>query len=224
MTALLFVTVFLPQVALLALFHRSGSAWVNGTFLILEESNLIVAIFFEAFFVDHTQVDIFDAVLISTDHAHLVESRRTVDQEAADPVTALGPRDKGAEFAPFSFRQIIEFVLLLPLNFVPYAGVPLFLFVTGARAGPLLQWRYFQLKAFDKKTRNAFIRVRSQRWQYIWFGTAHLLLQLVPVLSLFFLLTTAVGSALWAADMEDARHENTPTVAEDDPPPYADEP
>ncbi len=35
------------------------------------------------------------------------------------------------------------------------------------------------------------------------FGTMALLLQLVPVLSMFFLLTTAAGSALWVADMED---------------------
>lgn len=43
-------------------------------------------------------------------------------------------------YGPFSFRQIAEFVILLPLNFVPYFGVPLFLFLTGYRAGPLQHW------------------------------------------------------------------------------------
>ena len=34
------------------------------------------------------------------------------------------------------------------------------------------------------------------------FGTVALFLQLVPMLSMFFLLSTAAGSALWAVDME----------------------
>lgn len=33
-----------------------------------------------------------------------------------------------------------------------------------------------------------------------------LVLQLVPVLSMFFLLTTAAGSAMWAVDIERRRH------------------
>jgi hypothetical protein len=39
------------------------------------------------------------------------------------------------------------------------------------------------------------------------FGTIALLLQLVPVLSMFFLLTSAAGSALWVADLEEARQQ-----------------
>lgn len=37
------------------------------------------------------------------------------------------------------------------------------------------------------------------------FGTVALVLQLVPGLSMFFLLSTAAGSALWARDMERRR-------------------
>ena len=40
---------------------------------------------------------------------------------------------------------------------------------------------------------------------YTGFGMVALALQLVPVLSMFFLLTTAAGSALWVVKMEDAR-------------------
>jgi hypothetical protein len=41
------------------------------------------------------------------------------------------------------------------------------------------------------------------------------MLQLVPVLSMFFLMTTAAGSALWAADLESQlqREEAQATVA-----------
>ncbi|KAF2152622.1 hypothetical protein K461DRAFT_294274 [Myriangium duriaei CBS 260.36] len=228
-TLLLFLLTYLPQVAFLAVFHRAGSAWLNGTFLVLSEANLIVVIFFEAFLVDKTQVDIVDAVLIQRGHRALVERTRPVDVDEPDCVKCLGPRDKGAEYAPFSLRQIVEFVLLLPLNLVPYVGVPLFLLGTGYRAGPLQQWRYYKLKGFDKKQRKAYIKEKSHKWQMMWFGSVALLLQLIPVASLIFLLTTAVGTALWAADLEEAaartRGRTSAVDGEPDgqPPPFADE-
>lgn len=50
------------------------------------------------------------------------------------------------------------------------------------------------------------------------FGTVALLLQLVPILSMFFLMSTAVGSALWAVDIEKKRGllvESGPDPVED---------
>jgi hypothetical protein len=44
------------------------------------------------------------------------------------------------------------------------------------------------------------------------FGTMALLLQLIPVLSMFFLLTSAAGSALWAADLEEAKQRQALAV------------
>lgn len=55
------------------------------------------------------------------------------------------------------------------------------------------------------------------------FGTIALLLQLVPPLSMVFLMTTAAGSALWAADLEKNRaalEQTGGTVGHD----YHDEP
>lgn len=37
------------------------------------------------------------------------------------------------------------------------------------------------------------------------FGTIALILQLIPPLSMFFLMTTAAGAALWAVDLERKR-------------------
>lgn len=49
-----------------------------------------------------------------------------------------------------------------------------------------------------------------------------LLLQLVPVLSMLFLITTAAGSALWAAKIEKARKRvATGPEPEQAPPEYA---
>lgn len=227
--AILFLTIYLPIVAFLALFHYKGSAWVNGTFFILGIGAVVIQMLFEGLLVDHTQVDIFDAVMVAEGYEHLVKIKRPVseDIDESDPYKRLGPRDKGAEFAPFSVRQILEFIIFLPLNFIPFAGVPLFLLVTGYRAGPLLNWRYFALKEFSKKQRKQFIKTKQRKWEYMWFGTVHMIFQLIPVLAMLFLLTTAAGSALWSVHIEQESQDSrqlAQAAEEDEPPAYTDEP
>ena len=127
----------------------------------------MVAILFEAFLVDESQVDIFDAVMVHKGYDDLIRQFRPVAEDSLnDPVRRLGKPTKSSVYGPFSFRQIAEFVILLPLNLVPYVGVPLFLMLTGYRAGPLQHWRYFQLLGFDKKQRKTFAKRRI--WQYTW--------------------------------------------------------
>ncbi|KAK0517481.1 hypothetical protein JMJ35_000636 [Cladonia borealis] len=198
----LFIWTYLPQVAFLAIFHGK-LAWVNGAFLVLGEGAAIVALLFEAFFVDETLVDVFDAVLINEGYTDLVAASRILDPDGKDPVRQLGKPTTSAIYSPFSLRQILEFIIFLPMNLIPVAGTPMFLFITGYRAGPLHHWRYFKLLDFTKKERQAFIKQRQLR--YTWFGTVALLLQLIPVLSMLFLLTTAAGSALWVTKLEAQR-------------------
>lgn len=199
----LFVWTYLPQVAFLALFHGRDLAWINGAFLVLGEGAAVTALLFEAFFVDETLVDVFDATLINEGYRDLVATSRTLGPAACDPVKELGKPTTSAVYSPFSLRQIIEFIILLPLNFIPVAGTPMFLIMTGYRAGPLHHWRYFKLLGFTKKERNNY--VSGRKLQYTWFGTVALVLQLIPVLSMLFLLTTATGSALWVARLEEKR-------------------
>lgn len=206
----LFVWAYLPQVALLAIFHGPG-AWLNATFLVLEEGAAIVALLFEAFFVDEALVDAFDAVLIDHGLADMVSEARLLDPDAQNSVQMLGKPTVSAIYSPFSLRQILEFVILLPVNLIPFVGVPIFLILTGYRAGPFHHWRYFRLRGFSKKERKEYIRNRQLK--YMWFGMVALTLQLVPVLSMFFLLTSATGSALWAAKMEKARRSRESVTA-----------
>ncbi|KAF1940753.1 hypothetical protein EJ02DRAFT_455803 [Clathrospora elynae] len=210
------------QVLFLKAFHTQGSAWVNGVFLVLGEGAAVVAILFESFLVDESQVDLFDAVLIYKGYEDLVRQHRPVSEDALnDPVRRLGKPTRSSVYAPFSFRQIAEFILLLPINFIPYVGVPMFLLLTGYRAGPFQHWRYFQLLGYDQKKRNAAISRR--RWQYTWYGTVYLTLQLVPPFSMFFLMTAPVSSALWAADLEKGRREQE-EADQMQVPQYTDEP
>lgn len=204
--ATLFFWTYLPQVALLAIFH-GPLAWVNAAFLVLGEGAAVVALLFEAFFVDETLVDVFDAVLINEGLGDLVAQGRILHPEGANPVKQLGKPVSPAVYSPFSLRQIIEFIVFLPFNFIPVVGTPVFLILTGYRAGPLHHWRYYKLLGLHKKERQAVTKRR--KLPYTWFGTVALLLQLVPGLSMLFLLTTAAGSALWVVQLEKHRTQIT---------------
>ncbi|KEF62605.1 uncharacterized protein A1O9_00578 [Exophiala aquamarina CBS 119918] len=206
----LFIWTYLPQVALLAAFHHAG-AWVNAAFLVLSEGAAIVALLFEAFLVDETLVDVFDAVLIDQGLSDLVQEGRLLDTTAPNSVKMLGKPTVSSVYSPFSLRQIVEFVILIPVNLIPVVGVPIFLILTGYRAGPFHSWRYFKLLGFSNKDRNEYIEKRKLK--YMWFGIVALSLQLIPVLSMFFLLTTAAGSALWTAKMEKARRSRESTAS-----------
>ena len=168
-----------------------------------------------------TLVDVFDAVLIDCDCQELVSNGRVLDTTATNSVKMLGKPTISSVYSPFSLRQIIEFVLLLPLNFIPIVGVFFFLFLTGYRAGPLQHWRWFKLRSLTKNERRE--EMKKRKLKYTWFGAVHLALQLVPGLSMLFLLTSAAGSALWVAKLE---KERTTRVASTIQPAerYADDP
>jgi hypothetical protein len=219
----LFIFTYLPQVALLAIF-QGGLAWVNAAFLVLGEGSAIIALLFEAFFADHTLVEIVDSVgylfavqssgisehfiiikqvLINEGYTDLVATRRIINHNAPTPLAQLGEPTKSAAYSPFSFRLTIEFIIFLPLNLIPVVGFPLFLVVMGKRAGPFHHFRYLKLLGMHQRERDAW--TGKAKWRYTRFGTVALALQYVPVLSMLFLLTTATGAALWAADLEKER-------------------
>lgn len=143
----------------------------------------------------------------------------------------LGKPTSQAEYQPWSLVQIAELIFCLPLNLVPYVGTPAFIMITGSRLGKLSHHRWFKLRGLSK--RDIKIELKRRRWEYLWFGTVAMILELVPVLSFFFLLTTTAGAAMWVAKMEErartrvgrpiteedraAQHEAVGPVYHDDP-------
>ncbi|KAF2972063.1 hypothetical protein GQX73_g1625 [Xylaria multiplex] len=225
---ILFTFTFLPQFAFLAIFHGRG-AWLNAVILVLGEGLVIIQGLFEGFFVDECRVDVFDATLINENLESLVAPHRLLFPDAPDSVRKLGKPTSVAAYQPWSLIQIIELVICLPLNFIPYIGTPAFIIITGARLGTFAHYRWFELRGLNKKERKLAIRNRS--WDYTWFGTMAMILGLIPVLSFFFLLTSTAGSALWVAKLEQQMHmpqDVTADVQEQEPdeppPPYVDNP
>ncbi|KAF8636251.1 hypothetical protein AX16_011021 [Volvariella volvacea WC 439] len=109
---------------------------------------------------------------------------RTIGEERA-----LGRIDRG-------WRSLL-FILDLPLNFIPGIGTQLFLCLQGYHLRPLHHYQYTQLLGYDNAMHKAHIQHNCL--QYSLFGLAHVTLQMIPVLNIFFLFATGAGAALWAS-------------------------
>lgn len=125
-------------------------------------------------------------------------------RERTGVAEALGPY-KISPYLRFSCRLVLEFLCFFPLSFIPLVGVWLFIALSAYHLGPLAHYRYFQLQGMNKGERKE--EIQKRKWRYWLFGCGHLALQMVPVLSIFFLFTTAVGAGLWAVRLEEEEEE-----------------
>jgi hypothetical protein len=138
--------------------------------------------------------------LINYNLVDLIAPHRVLFLDAPNSVKMLGKPTSLAAYQPWSLTQIIELIVFLPLNLIPYVGTPAFIIITGTRIGKLSQYRWYKLRGLSRHERKKEIRDRV--WDYIWFGTVAMILELIPIFSFFFLLTTTAGSAMWVADIE----------------------
>lgn len=155
----------------------------------------------------------------------MLYAHRVLYPDAPNEVKMLGKPTTSAVYTPWSIIQMVELVVFLPLNLIPWVGMPAFIIITGTRLGKLCHYRWFQLRGFSKEERKA--EAKKLAWEDIWFGTVAMILELVPILSLFFLLTTTAGAAMWTARLEWQRRQDSVRAGaseeeRDDPPPYAD--
>jgi hypothetical protein len=95
---------------------------------------------------------------------------------------------------------LIRSLLYLPLNFIPVVGTVAFLALKGKRMGRSALDRYFELKGYSSQEREEWLK--SHEGDYISFGVASSVLEMVPFASFIFMCTNTVGAALWAANIE----------------------
>jgi uncharacterized protein involved in cysteine biosynthesis len=163
--------------------------------------------------------------LIKRSLKDLISPHRILFPDAPDAVKTLGKPTSPAIYQPWSLIQMVELVIFLPLNLIPIVGTPAFIIITGTRLGKLAHYRWYQLRGLTRKERKR--EISSRLWDYVWFGTVAMILELIPILSLFFLLTSTAGSALWVADMEDTKQDQAVRALIGEPaapPPYEDDP
>jgi uncharacterized protein involved in cysteine biosynthesis len=135
----------------------------------------------------------------------------------------LGKPTSSAIYTPWSITQIVELIVFIPLNLVPWVGTPAFIIITGTRLGKLSHYRWFQIRGFSKEEKRR--EAKKLVWEDIWFGTVAMILELIPIFSFFFLLTTTAGAAIWTVKMEEERRQREVVEEEqqDNPPAYSDE-
>ncbi|KAH8116330.1 hypothetical protein DFH11DRAFT_1852999 [Phellopilus nigrolimitatus] len=195
----MFVFTYIPQAAVLSIMNGPVGP-VSAAALVCSESSVIINALARAFLLDRALCDLFDATLVCEGQDALVSKGRELKP---------GSKSEGAKklgkiltrpLQKFSFASIVEYIVLLPLNLIPVVGTAAFLIMQGRKMGPRFHARYFQLKGFDSVHKDAFVKANSGG--YIAFGTISMVLNLVPLVSIFFTLTSTVGAALWAAEIE----------------------
>ncbi|TGZ77667.1 hypothetical protein EX30DRAFT_343891 [Ascodesmis nigricans] len=192
---ILFFFLYLPHVLVLSFFH-GPLAWVNAAFMILSEGATLIAIIAEAFMTEPQLIDTFDTIFVSNGFSYLVRRCRVVGPDGQLGEHKVYPYLKWQQSGRMTFWYILE----LPLNFIPVIGWPLFLSLQAWHLGRWQQLRYWQLLGYGEKERA--MMVKRNRAGYWLFGLVHVLLQLVPVLSIFFLFSTTTGAGLWALEAE----------------------
>lgn len=78
----------------------------------------------------------------------------------SDPIGKLGKMLK-KPFARFTPKAIIQYLMYLPLNFIPVVGTIMFVVLRGRKAGPAAHARYFQLKGMNSRQKEDFVEQRQ---------------------------------------------------------------
>lgn len=204
----MFTFAYLPQLAIMV-FVNGPLAVFTTVFLVLSESSTLINVISRNFLLQDVILDTFDGTLVSRGSTDIVQNGRQL-KSGSDPVARLGKLMK-SPFERFSPKALIRYVMYLPLNFIPIVGTVIFILLQGRSRGNGVHDRYFQLKNMSASQRTEWLN--EHRGPYAAFGVVATLLEMVPVASIFFAFTNAVGAALWAADIEEKGTKMTSSTA-----------
>ncbi|KAI1080471.1 hypothetical protein F5B20DRAFT_539332 [Whalleya microplaca] len=206
--ASMFFFTYLPQLAILV-FVNGPLAVFTTVLLILNESSTIVNLISRNFLLQDALLDTFDGTLVSKDASGIVSEGRQL-KSGTDPIARLGKIFK-TPFAKFTPKALVRYIVYLPLNFIPVVGTLIFILVQGRSRGNSVHDRYFQLKGWSSSQQRDWLARHTG--PYATFGTIATLLEMVPVVSIFFSFTNTVAAALWAADIEQKNTKMTQGTA-----------
>ncbi|KAI4868125.1 hypothetical protein F4820DRAFT_411638 [Hypoxylon rubiginosum] len=204
----MFLFTYLPQLAILV-FVNGPLAVFTTVLLILNESSTIINIISRNFLLQDALLDTFDGTLVAQNATDIVSEGRQL-KSGSDPIARLGKILK-SPFSKFTPKALVRYVMYLPLNFIPVVGTVIFILLQGRSRGSSVHGRYFQLKGWSSAQQKDWLQRHTS--PYATFGTIATLLEMIPVLSMFFAFTNTVGAALWAADIEQKNSQMTQGTA-----------
>lgn len=204
----MFFFTYIPQLAILV-FVNGPLAVFTTVLLILNESSVIVNLISRNFLLQDALLDTFDGTLVAKNATGVVSEGRQL-KSGSDPISRLGKVLKNP-FSKFTPSAVIRYIMYLPLNFIPVVGTIVFIIIQGRGRGKSVHGRYFQLKGWSASQQKDWLERHVS--PYTTFGTIATLLEMVPVVSMFFAFTNTVGAALWAADIESKNTQMTEGTA-----------
>ncbi|KAI0600688.1 hypothetical protein F4775DRAFT_545015 [Biscogniauxia sp. FL1348] len=207
-TAFMFLFTYLPQLAILVVVNGPLAVFTT-VLLILNESSTIVNLISRNFLLQEALLDTFDGTLVARNANEIVSEGRQL-KSGSDPIARLGKILK-SPFSKFTPKALIRYIVYLPLNFIPVVGTVIFILIQGRTRGKLVHGRYFQLKRWSSSQQRDWLE--SHVGPYTTFGTIATILEMIPILSMFFAFTNTVGAALWAADIEQKNTQMTAGTA-----------
>ncbi|ETV83590.1 hypothetical protein H257_04288 [Aphanomyces astaci] len=169
----------------------AGWAWVLAVVTVLAEiflTTLIYSLTCSGCFVDK----IFEKVLTMRGHGRVIEEAE---------VKARCCRQCKACCNVSIWLRLVVLVVTLPLNLIPIVGTMAYVWLNASLKGWEAHLYYFEMKGYRYDEQKAIFTKR--RLQYTSFGMQCMYLEMIPFLGFFFLLTNAIGAALFAADMEE---------------------
>ncbi|ODQ63932.1 hypothetical protein NADFUDRAFT_27614 [Nadsonia fulvescens var. elongata DSM 6958] len=98
---------------------------------------------------------------------------------------------------------IIKILIIFFLNFIPVLGPIFMVVIKGPKNGAVAHSAYFQMRGFNKKQRDTWIRRR--KGAYIGFGITAGIFTSLPLLGILFNFSNCAGAALWAVEFERKR-------------------
>lgn len=132
--AFMFVFLYVPQAAALALVNGPLAA-LTTILLTLSESSTIINILSRTFLLQDAIVDTFDGTLVARSSTDiLAEGRQLKSGNFNDPIGKLGKLLK-SPFEKYTPTAFIRYVMYLPLNFVPVVGTVMFVLLQGRTRG-----------------------------------------------------------------------------------------
>ncbi|KAK4102711.1 hypothetical protein N658DRAFT_321212 [Parathielavia hyrcaniae] len=204
----MFFFTYLPQLAIMA-FVNGPLALFTTAFLILSESSTITGIVSKNYLLQDAILDTFDGTLMARNQHEMVAEGREV-RSRGDSIQRLGKALK-RPLERFGFKELVRYVMYLPLNFIPVVGTVIFVLLRGRARGESVHDRYFQLKRWPAARKSKWLQ--EHKGAYTGFGTVATLLEMVPLASVLFSFTNTVGAALWAADIEAKENEMAKSTA-----------
>ncbi|PHH69427.1 hypothetical protein CDD82_7774 [Ophiocordyceps australis] len=193
----MFTLTYLPQLAV-QVFVSGPFAVVSTVLLVLSESSAIINVIARTWLLQDAILDTFDGTLLSRNATAVLREGREI-KPGRDPMQKLGKIIK-SPFKRFTPKALIRYLIYLPLNFVPLVGTVMFIYLQGRNRGRQVHGRYFQLKKWSTWQQKDWLN--KHVGAYTAFGLVATFLEMIPLASIFFTYTNAVGAALWAADIE----------------------